>query len=127
MRRKTEAAGSCCSSVKPLSDEYHATVHLQIQVFGAALAARPMQPGQQVPAAPAANQRSSSFNHYDNGRGLWVSLYLDTPCPGSMRVQAAAAVSGPMPRGTCYAPAVLTGCLDVCRMERWLAWMAWRV
>ena len=97
MRHETGVPSSCCSSVKLSSDGRHVTLHPQVQVFGAALAARPKQPGQQAPAAPAANQRSSSFNHYDNGRGLWVSLYLDAPCPRSIRVQVTAAVSGPMP------------------------------
>ena len=112
--------------MKPSSDGHDVTLHPQVQVFGAALAARPKQPGQQAAAAPAVNQRSSPFNHYDNGRGLWVSFYLDTPCPSNTRVQVTAAVTGPMPKGTCYAPSVLTGCFDICRMERWLAWMALR-
>ena len=83
MRHKTEAAGSCCSSVKPLSDECHAAVHLQVQVFGAVLVNCSKRPGQQAAAAPAGNQRSSSFNHFDNGRGLWVSFYWMPHAPAT--------------------------------------------
>ena len=79
-------AGSCCFAVKPSSDGCHVSVRPQVQVFGAALAARTGQPRRRAAAAPAANQQTGSFNHYDNGRGLWVSIRPRNPCSCSTRV-----------------------------------------